>query len=500
MRKFLLILSVFIFALSVRYWRIGDMGETWDEFAYVSRGNDFIQLLVKFDFKNNIWYDLPDHPPLARYLYGLGSIADVNGKLPNGKNGFDYDLFWSRSVSILFSSLAVVVVCLIGVEFISTLTGVLAGIFMATIPFYLGLSQLVTLESIVVFFFTLTIYIFLKFLDKRSKKLLVFSGISLGMALSAKITNILIIPTMVAAIAMAKFYKNKITYGVGIYKDMLLIIFISIVTFVILWPPFIVNPILMLSKMAAFRSHDAVPKELFFGSFAPVPIWYFVIYFFITTPLIVLVMFFVGVIICLRRKNWVLTSILLWFAVPFIQSFYPFKQNGLRYIAEIYAPLSLIVAVGTSSIINKFTKDFLYQALFVLGIAFYFFIMLLRIAPYYLDYFNFFVGGAQGVYEHRLFSLSWWGEGQKEAAVYLSQHANYGSKVGLFVTPLYVIPPVRGLIFDVYKPGVKYDYLVVNFLHLSELEFNTKEWQNKYDLVYFVNADGAQIVQVYKHR
>jgi hypothetical protein len=63
----------------------------------------------------------------------------------------------------------------------------------------------------------------------------------------------------------------------------------------------------------------------------------------------------------------------------------------------------------------------------VLGI--YLAITLVRIHPYYLDYFGEQVGGAGTVAAHKWFETAWWGEGVDRAVDYVNEHADAGAHV-----------------------------------------------------------------------
>lgn len=141
--------------------------------------------------------------------------------------------------------------------------------------------------------------------------------------------------------------------------------------------------------------------EVFFGKLHLVSAWYYVFMFFITTPLLILLLFFTGLKDIFTKKEWVLFAIAVWFFIPFIQSFYHFRQHGVRYIIEIYAPLSIIAAVGFQYITRRYIEDYKKRALLFVPVVLYLFVILLRLTPYHIDYFNIFVGGPRGVYENR---------------------------------------------------------------------------------------------------
>ncbi len=488
--KFRWVILIFLFAVVLRLWNLNQMGRTWDEMVQLVKGHQFIELIKKGDFANSFWYQNPDHPPLKDYTYGLAGYLDQG----------QYDLTYSRLVSVLFSSLSVALVVLIGWEFISPFVGIAGGVILAMLPFFLGLSQLVTIESPLMFFFTAAIYSFFKFLRKFSLQKAIVTGVLLGLALETKFTNVLLIPLLIVLYALWYIFFEKKKKKKILYKYFLLIFFVAFVVFFLLWPMpwFHLSDILGFNYHMRFENTKYSIPEVFFGKVRLVPIFYYSLYFFITTPLLILLLFFVGIRSIFKKKTFILCALLLWFSFPFMQSFYNFRQHGVRYIIEIYAPLALLAAVGFESLIDRFTKKLKIKLLCFFPIVIYLFVIIFRITPYYLDYFNIFVGGARGVYERNLFQLGWWGQGIKEASLYLDKHAKQHATVGLAVIPLDVVPPTPHLKTELYKKGKRYDYVIVSHFNVTREGFDDSEIKKNYKPIYFVNADGAHLVTVYK--
>jgi len=526
--KFFIIALVFLFAVILRLWNLNEMGRTWDEHSYVINGYNFIEFLKKGDINNKYFYENTDHPPLARYLYGIASLFDVKDKNPN-KNyfysqtepTFKFDLTYSRLVSVIFSSISVIFVVLIGWQ-ISALVGIVAGLILTTLPFFLGLSQLVTLESFIMLFFTATIYFFFLFLNTNKKKHLILSGIMLGFSMLTKYTNVMLYPLLLIIYLIYYFksnHKKKIPF-----TKVLLIFSISIFIFIFMWPMpwFHLKDVFEYNQKLRFADTQYSIPEVFFGKLLLVPVFYYVVHFIITTPLATLLLFLLGLKVVSdinvktnklnikssfllknvekigsNKINWVLISTVVWFCFPFLQSFYNFRQHGIRYIIQVYAPFSIISAIGFMWVFNLFKKSWQKTLIILIGII-YLIIPLLRISPYYLDYFNSLVGGSKNVYEKKMFQMGWWGQGLKEAAVYLNNNAKKGSTVGLAVVPLFSVPEMKNLIQENYNSSKTYDYVMVSYFNVVREGFDDSIIKNKYKLVYAVMADGAHLVDVYR--
>jgi hypothetical protein len=524
--KLLIIFLIFIFAVLLRLWNFNQVGKTWDEDAYVRWGYDFTQLIAKADFNNQYWYKVSASPPLSSYLFGIPARYDINKFDLSGKPIFNYDYTHVRLVSVLFSSLTVVLIVLFGWRYISFAVGVFSGVILAMLPLFVGYSQLATLEALIIFFFTATIFSFFNYLTNPSKRNIVLTGILLGLSLEVKYTNIILIPLML--IIYLIWYFNSVNRR-SLVRSLFLIYLIGFATFFVLWP----MPWFHLGEVINFNSNlrnssYSVP-EVFFGRLMHVPKAYYFIYFLITTPIVVISLFLVGLVNISGTKflsgfklslhpnkitnylstffllktsspgKWILYAITLWFIFPFIQSLYNFRQHGIRYIIEIYSPLALIAGIGLNYLLTLTKRKILKVIILVILIT-NLFVILIKITPYYLDYFNLIVGGTKGVYETKMFQMGWWGQGIREAGIFLMNNAPKNSRIGSAISPKMSLPPLNGLKVTDYQDDQVYDYVMVNYFHVIREGFNDANIKLRYKIVYEVKADGATIVTVYKRK
>lgn len=500
--KLLVVFLIFIFAISLRLWNLDKMGRTWDEPVYIEHGYKILLLIKQREFNNPLLRHF-DYTPLADYLYGFFGQYDIVGyNKVSGEPIYRYDWTSARMVSVVFSSLTAVLIAMMGWSYVNPFVGCIAGIVFSMFPFFLGLSQLATIESILIFFFTATIYSFLNFLKTKltQKKYLILTGVSMGLAFETKYTNILLIPLVLWIYSIWYSYKNK--KREKFFNPKIVYIFlIAVFVFFLLWPMPWLHAKEFLNSIYQFRFVDikySIP-EVFFGRLMFVPIVYYVIYFLITTPLLLLILFLIG-LKSISRKNWFLYSVIAWFVLPFIQSFYNFRQHGIRYIIEIYAPLALLIAVGFDFISSKFTKKIWLKTIFFAPILLYMFVILFRITPYYLDYFNEVVGGTKNVYEKKLFQIGWWGQGIREAANYLINNAPKNSRIGYAISPIGSLPPFTGFNANEYENGQQYDYVIVNYFHVLREGFDDSNIRLNYKEIYNAKADSAHLVTVYKRK
>lgn len=498
--KLLAIFFVLIFAFSLRIWNLNEMGRTWDEPFYVEQGYKIVDAVKKRDFNNSILYTDPDPPIVAKYLYGLADHLNIGKIIPCNHQLCEYDFTSGRLVSALFASLTVLLVVLIGLEYISFFTGISAGIIFSMLPIFLGLSQLVVIESILTFFFTACVYSFLNVLKLFSIRNVIVCGILLGLAIGTKYTNIMLIPIF-ALIYFCWYLSNKKKKGNKLFeKKLIIIVLISFVTLFVIWPApwFHLDYVLKWEQAIRFSEVASHPvPEVFFGRLMPVPIFYYLVYFVITTPFLIIVLFLGGLKDISNRKKWILYVLVIWFFMPFLQSFLNMRQHGVRYIIQIYVPLSLITAIGINYFLEKLKIQKIKYAFLIL-IIIYMFIVLKNISPYYLDYFNILVGGSEGVYESKSFQMGWWGQGIREAGLYVANNAKKGSKVGIALSPATVMPNLKEMSIEPYDENKTYDYVIVNYYNIIREGFDDGQIKNKYNAVYRVMADGATLATVYK--
>lgn len=499
--KLAILTVLFVVCFSLRLNGINLMGRTWDEPEYVEQGYNLTELIGKGDFNNPYFYTTYDHPPLIKYLYGITSHLDV-ANVNTGNPVFNYDYTYSRALSALMFSIGMLFVVLICWKLFPNLQiGIIAGLILSLLPFTIGLSQLVTTESLKLLIYPMVIYSYLFLLDKISTKNIIISGILTGFALQAKQSDALLL--VLLGIALLLQYKNNLR---DVFKTMFSITLISLLTFIAIWPQslFHIHEIMAINqKLWSVKFSPNLlqftlsPPEVFLGKLMLTPIFYYVVYFFITIPAVILFLFIVGIRYLFKTLSVVHVIILLWFFLPFVLSFYSWRQHGLRYIIEIYPAIAIIAAYGLDKTLNMVEDIRKRLAICVLLIA-YLTANLWYVSPYYLDYFNEVVGGTATVYRYNLFQIGWWGQGEREAAIYIQNNAMQGSTVGLALSPSFTYPRTGNLKYKTYQANKKYDYVVVNQYHIIRDGFNVSDIKRDYNLVYSVKAGGAILVYVYK--
>lgn len=506
----ILAILIFLFAMGLRLWNLNMMGRVWDEQSFLEKGYSFIELTKQKDFNNPFWYEVgADHPPLPFYFYGLTAYADFirfdkNAKpgltaWPTGVPVFHYDLTISRLLSAVISSLAIVMVFFIGARYFSLFTGIVSAIILSMLPHFLGLSQLVVLESWIMFSFTACVLFYLLYLEKNQRRYLILTGIMTGVTLMTKQSNLIIFVFFLVTYLMYRrmTVKKDITF-----RHLFVIFLISGITSLVILP----MPLFHLPEFITytynlwFKDSGRIP-ELLFGRHMGAPFFFYIVATFVTTPVVILLLGFVGGSVALaNKKKWIYVAILIWFFVPFLMSFFHVRQHMIRYIIQFYAPLSILAAIGLEYYLGRFKKNTLYTYAAVTMLTCYLGLILVTMTPYYLAYFNEFVGGTKFVYEKKLFFIGWFGEGLKRPGIYIAEHAKKNARIGMALNPNTTLYKVSTLHYENFDQNKKYDYVVVNYFNIIRIGFDESVLDKEYTVVYRESAGGADIARVYKRK
>ena len=120
--------------------------------------------------------------------------------------------------------------------------------------------------------------------------------------------------------------------------------------------------------------------------------------------------------------------LLAWFVVPLGVMISPVRQDGVRYVLPCVLALAMASAAGWDWLATKLHWPHAFRALAV-AVTLYLAVTLVRVHPYYLDYFAEQVGGAGTVAERKWFETAWWGEGVDRAVAYVNDNAPTGAHV-----------------------------------------------------------------------
>ncbi|MBU0953707.1 MAG: glycosyltransferase family 39 protein [Nanoarchaeota archaeon] len=527
-------LILFVVALSIRVVDIDKPYETWDEITTYSLGLNLWYNIFTGDFTPDTWKTYnPDfsgslHPPLARYTYGIVNGVYIFSQAGLGLFSSSYDdavytmynlknLFPGRLLSALLGALTAGVLFLLSRKFLNLKTAIIASLVFSLLPVTIAHTKLESLDAMLMFLFTVTIYFFIKGLE--SKKYFYLSLLFVGLSIATKYNSV----TLFILLPVIYFIYNK--PKIISKKQLLLIPFVAVLVLFAIWPRFWPDPIggALANISGWLAMGGGSVGEYFLGQFELThPAYYDFVYILVTMPGLLLIFFFAGIVTALKKKEFGNKVFLLWFALPlFVYSLFQFKMGGPRYVIMIYPAIAVLIAIGITRVGDyiknrRFVKHVHYT--FYLLIFIYIIITLIFIHPHYLDYYNEFVGGPANVYENNLFVIGRSGEGIGQAVFYLNNVAEKESSVQLFVMPRHVIPPLREDLNDLTPFKPKYlsdtgdnenwymtsvppeaDYLVENTFFRRYLNTTFHEViEENYDLIHTVEIQGAPLAWIYE--
>jgi 4-amino-4-deoxy-L-arabinose transferase-like glycosyltransferase len=550
----LIIAAIVVLALSVRLYGLMDAGLTWDEPITINAGVSYVVALTHFEFNNGAWAVNYEHPPIGKYIYGIaiwifnGSSTDHNG----------YVL--ARLMSVAMGVATCLLTYLIGREFFNREIGAISALTLAFIPVFVAHTQIAALDSPIAFLFTLTMCLFMLATKKNSALYYGLSAISLGLLIGVKLNGLLIIPVLAIFYLLQRHeylanYKlknanlRKVKGKKAVEKEenqSLQLIkaylppvalagfcVITILTIFLLWPWLWFGTIDRLSMTLSHWTYS--PQEYFLGALTQVPLYYYVVYFLVTTPLLLFIPLALGAYKVARSKDVYKYAILLWLIVPFAYSLSNFKQGGMRYLLMIYPAMALLCGCGLYEVaawagtlnIAPAIKKAALPVLCAITIV-YLIICLASVQPYYLDYYNSLGGGYQKIHDDRTLNFGWWGEGIYGAEKYVSdiggsnatavvvtipsdptyrmfdlkpQYIQVGTanSTALAYTKKMLQPSTResdNYYWNTNNHTMKPDYVITNYN--AEEYYNVTVDPAYFKEVYSVNLQGASLAKVYK--
>ena len=240
-------LLVLMFGLA--FFSIFNDANTMDELAHTPSGYSYI---VKQDMRLN-----PEHPPLLKDLSGLsiwlGSkitsdpiyfpdqvkpwTEDLNGQWDFGReflfrnnNNADKIIFLARIPMIMIMLLLGYYVFRWTRELYGNKASLLALFLYSLSPAFIANGRLVTTDVVAAAAFFISIYYFIKWIQKQNKKNLIIAGIVFGLALLSKFSLALLIPYFVLVTLIWMILQRKLI------KPAIGLALIGIIAMALVWP------------------------------------------------------------------------------------------------------------------------------------------------------------------------------------------------------------------------------------------------------------------------
>lgn len=492
------LLGLLVVALAARLWDLGSAGQTWDEDVYFSAGrNQWLNLLAA-DFRASSWQWNLEHPPVTRYLVGLGAL-------------FGEHLNNARALVAGVGALVVPVTYLVGRDlFGDRRVGWVAATVAVALPTLLAHAQVAGHESLSVLLYTLTCYLMVRALlaDGRAPGFLLAAAACGGLLVGCRLVNLtawFFVAALAVWIAIPRLRKSK-----PLPVSLLLMPLVAAVIFAVVWPRLWTNPARHLGELLTYWHPDVEHKEYFLGRQIRTSWGYFALYTVVTAPTAVLC----GLGLFGARLGWhrgrAEAVLALWILAPLAATpLVPFHRDGIRYVLPVVVPLVLAAAAGTIWLVDAMTarwrdgspRRWLAAGLATVALAGPTLYGAHQVHPYYLDFYNDPSGGPRAALEQRRFEWSWWGEGVAGSVRYLRRHAQPPAVVGMDVPARHTVvlhPDVKTT-----RPGTRPapDYLLYAGDGLRRLWDQKKgQWRHPpgYRLVHEEGVQGVPLSRVYR--
>jgi 4-amino-4-deoxy-L-arabinose transferase-like glycosyltransferase len=480
-RTLLAVGGIFLFALVVRLIGLHAAGQTWDEDEYWSSGRNYVLNLLNLDFSEASWRWNHEHPPITKYIAGLGAL------LTDGYGG-------ARFLFALIGAGTCALVVSIGRRLFCLRVGIFAGAICALTPHLIAHARVVGHETPSVFLWALAVLLALRAAAAETTgvlaRRLLWLGLALGLAAGTRFTNLLVVPVAgIALLAAGPIRRWGRIVGLGAA----IVPLAALATFVATWPLMWRHPFRQLDAAWDVLKRPHLPESFLGGTVIGPPWYYFPAYALATTPVLILILVSASPVRAFLRRERKLIVVLAWLLLPFGVAFSPVRQDGVRYVLPVF--LAIALAAGASLDLLAGLHRRLGTAVVGTVLGLYLLVTCVRIYPYYLDYYGEQVGGPANVARNKLGETAWWGEGIAEAVSYVNAHAEQGAVVARLVQPAHVTWFRGDLWPRLTDNPAGAGWIVVNNLWEASRPARLPPGAT---LVHEVRAQGASLVRVYQ--
>lgn len=322
-------IAFLIFALTygiITFFALRTTPIEWDEVAHLN-GGSFLVWEEYDKFTANAFY-----PPL------FDIITFLFFKL------LGVTLIAARLVSLLFSILALWAVFELAYELYGGKAALLSAILLGIMPGYFWLSRLALLETMLVFFLTLTLFFFFRWLKTRQDKYLVLSGIAIGFGFLAKYQILVAFATIFVSILFLA--RNQLKQALKKFS-------IPIISaFLVVLPWLVIAYQIYATKIFGewiYAVQVGNPERSIYSGRYPSPIFYFIemVWSYNEIHPISIFLYTAGLLglgfLAWRRRTED-KYLLIWFAVVFI-FFTLIVNKHWRYVLPLFPTLAISASV-----------------------------------------------------------------------------------------------------------------------------------------------------------
>ncbi len=306
----------------------------WDEVVHLD-GGLYLSWGLFDKFVNNAFY-----PPLYDTLTFLFL------------KGLGISLFSARLVPAIFSILSLWVVFELVYRMYDGKTALLASILLGIMPAYFWLSRMALLETMLVFFTTLSLYFFYRWLEKRGDKWLVFCGLTIGFGLLTKYQ--MLVAGIIMIISILFLMRGQLKRAFTRFG-------LTIVSAFIVVSPWIVIAYRVYADRIFSQWLYALqvgnPERLIYSERYPTPVYYLIEMVwpystFHPISIFLYVIAFLGLGLLAWRRNKADKYTLIWFITIYV-FFTIISNKEWRYVMPLFPALAISAAVLIVFVFSK---------------------------------------------------------------------------------------------------------------------------------------------------
>ncbi|MBU1326665.1 glycosyltransferase family 39 protein [Patescibacteria group bacterium] len=382
---------------------------------------------------------------------------------------------------------------------------IVAALFLALTPRYFAdlHNNMKDIPSAVVF--ALNMWLVWRLVRFRRLKDLILAAVGFAIAFNVKVNSIFI------PVIFAVWLMVQKTQKVRIFWYFLLAPLAALLLWSLFWPDPIGQLMHMITTFGVGTDNiEVLLNGHWYCSGKNVPWYYPYWYLAITTPLVLLVFFLIGLIRLIRHIRPIGLLLLLWFFLPLTRYLIPKIGviDGIRHFEEVLFPLSALAAIGADHLIRwiknrRCIPNALHQGILTTFLLFTFYFLLFTIYsyhPYQITYYNELVGGIKGAFGK--YDLDYWGSSQKQAVLWLNGHAPKNSVVNIVmaadVAGTYLRPD---LLSRLNTTGIsEADFTVVLNRQSFFYRYHITDYIRMYEPAYTVETQGVPLVWIYDNK
>ncbi len=434
MRRFVIPSLILVIYFLLSFFSVRTISQTFDESVNLVSGYHFL--------KTGETYLNPEHPPFISVLSSLPLFflklnppqIDVDNPAielynpGNSKyryriaNKFIYEnrvsheiiLFLGRLPIILLSSALALLIFVWSNRAGGVYAGLLSVMLYALDPNFLAHGQLITMDVGLAFFYTLSTFLYINYLNNRKFYKFLPLALSFSLTILTKFPGFLLLPVFFI-ISTIYSYKN-LRVLMKCYFEIIVIFFLAIIIVLLFYSGHV--EYYLNSLQYAYNHSRAGDYNFLFGSFSPSGwFYYFIVAFFVKTPSATLMIIFLSLYVFVKNRRELRDYIFILIpSVIFLSaSLFSTVNIGHRYILPIYPFLFIFAGLLLKKGIAKGKVYPLLAILSLLGLVY----SNIKIYPHYLSYFNIIGGGPKKGHRILVDSNIDWGQDLKFLKKYM---------------------------------------------------------------------------------